>query len=225
MATIDDFLRKNGIVPKSLIDISDEHLRVHKIKDPGEYYKEFSRTGFDDFIDCVNYYPNRLLFAKILEALGDFRDVFEPCCGSGLLGSYLSLNMRENHGFSYNGIDFSEHAIERAKQRAILNALNPDLFYQQDVFDYETRHEVIVGRHVVNNRYDGVNREMVGKLCTLTDHMFFIQTNYGNMDDEQCVNMYQNAFAKYGFDVQKVSESVKIPSTFSFSFVIEAIKR
>jgi hypothetical protein len=225
MANIDDFFRKNGVVPKSLTQISDEHIRVHKIKDPKEYYREFSKTGFDDFIDCVNYYPNRLLFVKMLEALEGVNDVFEPCCGSGLLGSYLNLNMGDNSHFSYNGIDSSEYAIEKAKERAVLNALNPDLFCQEDVFDYETRHELIVGRHVVNNRYAGVNRPMVEKLCTLSDHMFFIQTNYGNMSDDQCVDMYRDEFAKYDFEVESLIQKVKVPSTMSFSFVIEVTKQ
>ena len=167
---IGDYFKENGIVPKGLYDITLEHINTTNISDDELYYDEFYRTSLDDFFECINFYPNRRLFTVISSAIKDFQDLFEPCCQSGIFGSYIA----RNHDGTYKGIDINHLAIKKAKQRARQNNLDESIFQQESVFQYENKHEAIIGRHVINKKRTSVNSEMLEKICGISKNIILI---------------------------------------------------
>ncbi|MBT4541216.1 class I SAM-dependent methyltransferase [Candidatus Woesearchaeota archaeon] len=220
MASIEDYFARNRIIAKGIYNVPPEFIRVTRIPDDEEYYEEYYRTGLDDFFECVNFHPNKRLFTLILSLVEDFQDLFEPCCQSGLFGSYIA----GNHDGTYRGMDINQFAIEKAKQRAIDNELDPNIFQQGNIFEYEEEHEAIVGRYVINRKRDGVYPEMVEKVCNISRNIILVQTVYGNNSQEQIFESYKREFAKHNYSFEVLAKSIKTLTSDSYSFVFKASK-
>ncbi len=218
---ITDYFKENGIIPKGLYDITPEYVRITEIVDDDIYYNEYYKTNLDEFFECINFYPNKRLFSVISSAVKEFQDLFEPCCQSGIFGSYIA----SDHNGTYKGIDINQLAIEKAKQRAKDNNLNENIFQQEEVFQYENKHEALIGRHVINKKRTSVNSEMLERICHISENIILIQTIYGNNDPKIILESYQQAFNQHNFSFELLNQPLKIPETASSSFVLKATQR
>jgi tRNA/tmRNA/rRNA uracil-C5-methylase (TrmA/RlmC/RlmD family) len=218
---IGDYFKENKIVPKGLYDITLEYIQINKISDDDLYYNEYYQTNLDEFFECINFYPNRRLFEVISSAVKDFQDLFEPCCQSGIFGSYIA----KNHPGTYKGIDINQLAIKKAKQRAKDNNLNESIFQQENVFQYGNIHEAIIGRHVINKKRTSINDEMLEKICNISKNIILVQTIYGNSSSKTVLESYQQAFNQHNFSFELLNQPLKIPETDSSSFVLKATQR
>jgi len=198
--TVEEYLKRNGVHPVSIRDISDRHRRVVQIDNDSQYYPEFFSTGLDDFVEGVDFDLNSEMFDRLVAEIKDAKDVFEPCCQSGLLGCYVASQPNKPR---YKGIDLSEEGIAKAKARALKNDLDPKIFSVDDLMMYDGQHEVTIGRHIINTRNNLViNRDYLGKLTEISPKIVMIQIAPRIME-HQVVQACESAFGQrhYSFEV------------------------
>jgi 2-polyprenyl-3-methyl-5-hydroxy-6-metoxy-1,4-benzoquinol methylase len=217
--TIDEFLVKNGISPKHINLASNEHKKISTIRNDDVYYEKYFSSCLDDFIDCVDYDIISKVFPLILEKTKDFKDVFEPCCQSGLLGCYLASN-----GISYNGMDLSERGIAKAKDRAKSNLLNPELFEKGDILAHDKKYDVIIGRYVINNSQNDVNPIMIEALSKLSHNIILLQQSKFFSGKWTTIEDYRSQFTKRNYNFTVSDEHWKSEATGSYLFLIQAKK-
>lgn len=218
---IEDYFKKNKIVPRSLGEVSEEHKRIDKIPDDTEYFNQYFQTGLDVFVECVDYSLNKQLFDIVLQEARKHEDLFEPCCQSGIFGCYIASET----GKAYTGMDINPFGIKKAKERAVLNCLGPGIFVLGDILEYENSHEAIVGRHVVNGRgrHIGldIKDDIMASLSKMSKNIILIQTSQLGLS-ELSVEKYKRAFERHGYKFEILNEPKK-SATGEF-FVLKAVK-
>ena len=217
---IDEYFERNGIAPKPLSDQTEEDKEIAKIKDDDIYYTEYFKRGLDVLIECVDFSLNRQLFDVVLEEAKKYEDIFEPYCQSGIFGCYVAS---ETSG-AYRGLDINPVGIEKAKERAKLNGLAPEIFTLGDLFEYTQSHEAVVGRYVSNTQGLGVDPKVVEALSQISDNVVLIQ-NLQPHRGMSSMDMYKIAFGLHGYDnFELLSEPQRSTATGASVFVMKATK-
>jgi len=195
---IEDYFKKNNIVPKRIEEISEEYRRIYFIYDKSRFISEFCKSNMDDFVDCVDYENSSFLFDVVAREASRYSDLFEPCCMSGLLGCYLASELE---GVKYKGIDINEVAIDKAKKRAIANNLSPDIFEVKDKLEYKQKHVAVVGKYVANaynSKRIVVDEQAIKWLSGISDNIIligFTRPNLFENDREE----FSGSFKRYGY--------------------------
>lgn len=216
---IKEYFARNGIVRKRLSEASAEHRSIGAIEDNAEYYRMHFKTGLDDFLDGVNIESNERLFNALLNEARKYQDVFEPCCQSGLLGVYLAGNIPGK----YKGMDVSKEAVDKAKARATRNGLDVSLFELGDVMQYDGKHEVIIGRNVINDGEYSINETMLRKIAEIGKRFVLIEGVDASIPIELTPSIYEDACEKQGISFRVVHPPIAT-STNSSMFVLEGRK-
>lgn len=205
---IDEYLAKNGITLQIVDDIRDEHRRVNAIRNnPGLFYREAARTGFDDFMDSAEFNLNRTLFEFLKNESRKFSDVFEPCCQSGLLGCFIAGGFNG----SYKGVDVNNIGIDKAKKRAAFNGLNPEIFVCDNVLTYNGRHEAVVGRYAINTDYLNPDYHTIDALCRISNNIIMVVKTQPEMG-KHMADLYKRIFEKRGFNSEVAGEIMESPA-------------
>jgi len=221
----DEFFTRNRIFPKNIEDTTIEQKGSNKLFEKTGSFDYFFGGNLEDLMDCVNYSINKELFRVILEHANDYKDLFEPCCMSGLLGCYIKSEL-ENA--SYKGIDKNRYAAEKAQSRAHLNHLDPNIFVQMDKQDYNNKHEAIIGRFVANKDKYGL-RELVDDnavefLSRTSDNVVLIARAFPGRTNS-AFNDYKFSFNRHGYkNFDSISRDYHSAVLDSDLFVIKASK-
>jgi len=221
MPTIDEYFEKNGVVPKTVFDMTREQRVVSRLPtECGEefYFEEYFKTDFDVLIDSVDIRANKVLFDLVLAEARKFSDLFEPCCQSGIFGCYIALET----GAAFKGMDLSRLAIEKARKRAELNRLPAEIFVEGDVLGYAGQHEAVVGRYVVNGQHHDINEDMLAKVREISSNIVLVQPAQANLG-MMGPRMYQRAFERLGFSFEVLGSSQR-SATGAMYFVVKASK-
>ena len=218
---IREYFALNGIERKELSDVSDEHRVISKIKDDAKYFDAYFQTGLDVFIESLDYDMNCRLFELMLQESKGFSDIFDPFCQSGIFGCYIT----SNNSHQYKGMDINTHGIKKAKERAILNGLDQDIFTEGDVLTYDGQHEAVVGRYAANDNYFlNPDLKSIAAMSRISGQILLIQNSqpgFGN----RTIKLYEDVFRRIGikyFDV--LSDIYHSKATGADVFVLRARK-
>jgi len=218
---IHEFFQKNQITRKTLDDATIEQRRARSIIDDQPYYDVYYRTNLDFLLECVDRDINEYLYDIVLAEIQGAKDLFEPCCGSGLFGCGIASET----GARYLGVDINALAIAKARKLAEKNSLRNTVFEIADVFEYRSRHEVVVGKCVANDSFLRPDRAMIGALTNISDRIILIQPlNKLFSLAKASVMTYEEIFSSYGYKFNVCSEFIKSPATDAYMVVIKAEK-
>ncbi|MFH1420922.1 MAG: hypothetical protein ABIG30_03050 [Candidatus Aenigmatarchaeota archaeon] len=218
---VEKYFQRNAIALKTVKDATPEQAIFSDIADPEDekYFNDYFRLGMDELIESVDVPVNIQLFRIAMCEARKFQDVFDPCCQSGIFGCHIARGVR-----AYTGMDINPLGIEKAKARAKLNGLNPDIFLLGDVLEYNKKHEAIVGRYVANTPYFGADGEMIDALNSISRNVILIQSarGYHLISDTQV--SLQKAFERHGFKFEVLTKPVESPAIGSYVFMMKATK-
>jgi len=223
--SIDDYFVLNCISPKSRGDASEEHANVNDISDYSVFWDSYFKSGLEEFIDCVDYDINMVLFSLLKEKVSVYSDLVEPCCQSGILGCYLASELRDSR---YFGFDKNPIAVQKAKARSEKNGLSQDIFIEIDKAEYYCKHEAVVGRFIANRLrfkpHYNIDDDAMDFLSRASENVILIQPSQVGWLKET-VREYDQAFKRHGYRSFRVdSLSFSSPATGSVYFLMEAHK-
>lgn len=140
---VPSLLRESPVAPRDIT----QRVRAFYEKNPFPDYE-----GLEDFGELVNKGTHNDFSARLLDAIGFNKLIFECGCGTGQLAHFLQLN--NNHVL---GIDLSVPSLQLAIEYKIRNQLNRCAFAQMDVFDLAVKDaafDVVISRGVLHHTQD-----------------------------------------------------------------------
>lgn len=155
----------------------------------------------------------------VLEEARKHEDLFELCCQSGIFGCYIASET----GKPYRGMDINPFGIEKAKERAEHNGLDPETFVLGDVLEYDKEHEAIVGRYVVNGKYHDIDDDMLEAVSRISSNVVLIQPAQAHAV-RMTIEEYRRAFERHGYEFEVIGEPQESPATGAHVFVMKAEK-
>jgi hypothetical protein len=217
--TIEEYFRKNGIEEKSNDDITPEQRGTSYIEDETEYFDVYFKTGLDTVVEGLDLYMNKLIFDLILQEAKKYQDLFEPRCQSGIFGCYIASMIEGKYG----GLDINPFGIKKAKERALVNGLNQNIFVLGDALPYKKEHEAVIGRYVVNGRYFDIEDGMMDLVSRITKNVVIAQSSQ-SFATAETIQDYKEQFERHGYKFRLVGNPIESNATGATVFVLSATK-
>gem|GEM_PF-6939728 len=196
------YLKKNGLSLKSITEISAEHARINHIPNEMEFWNQYYKSALDAFHESVEYSLNMETFGLMADMVPSCATVFEPCCRSGYFGAWLASSRPD---VEYVGMDINPLAIEKAKQLAASNAVDPSRFVQFDYHKHSIRHDIVIGRNITNTGNFDIDRTAIKKITSIADRIAVLHFTYEDRMGSDVSNLWV-CYGTCGFAFEQASE-------------------
>ncbi len=196
-----EYLKKNGLSLKKITEVSEEHARINKIFDEKEFWNLYYKSGLDAFQESVGYFLNMETFGLMAGMVHSRARVFEPCCRSGYFGAWLASSRQD---IDYIGMDINPIAIQKAKELASINGINPGRFVQFDYRQHFGRHDIVIGRNITNTGDFGIDLNAIKKMTSIADEIAVLHFTYEHKIEIEVSNLSM-FYSSYGFFFEQVS--------------------
>jgi SAM-dependent methyltransferase len=217
---IDDYLKKNGIVPRGINDATLEQIEALRYREPQAYYKKYYQLALDELLYSIDYQETTAIMRIFEEQLSglEHKNLLEIYCGSGIVGGYLA----GLPDCKYSGIDPTQEAIRRARQRARLNGLNQEIFRKADIFSHRNVHDAVIGIYAANDIFLNPDKKVIDKLTKISDRIFLAAKSELTQRN-LTIEVYRRNFLENGYSLDVLSDdSLFSGATQNPIFVLEA---